>query len=591
LGRVQFQEKFMLTRAGTLLSASAVLAGIAVPAAAENACVARYLQPIVVKTRPHSGYAPVAPPPVRMARPDVRSRDQDAGKKMRRSEHIAQVPSAVTPPPVGRVAPNLALGAPHPDQPPPPDRVQNRDKFPDLKANKPNLTAEAPLSTFGADVDTASYTLISRLLREGQPVRPEAVRVEEFVNAFAYDYAAPATIEDGFRPDISIMPSPWNPGRKLVRIGIKAFDTPKEKRPRANLVFLMDTSGSMYSIDRLPLAKVSVCLLLDELRPDDTISLVTYAGGVRVALAPTRAADKDKLLAALDDLQSGGSTAGASGIDLAYAQARAGFVPGGVNRVILMTDGDFNVGISDPAALKHFIAGKRASGVTLTVLGYGMGNYQDTTMQTLAEAGNGQAAYVGSLADAKKVMSRGIGAALFTVAGDTKFQVEFNPATVKEWRLVGYESRALDKTDFNNDRVDSGDVQAGQSVTVLYEIVPAGQPGDAPTLRYQAKPPAPAAASGEYAFLRIRFKLPGTTQSRLIELPIGPGFEVDTLAQAPESARFAVAVAWIAQILRQDPAVEARDRARALELAHSAIGTDKDGDRLEFVAMMKKAGI
>jgi Ca-activated chloride channel family protein len=441
-------------------------------------------------------------------------------------------------------------------------------------------------------VDTASYTILARHVREGRPVPSDAVRVEELINSFDYGYPVPDTLEGGFRPDIELAPSPWSEGRKLLRIGIKAFEVARDKRPKANLVVLLDVSGSMMSLDRLPLAKTSVCLLLDELRPDDTVALVTYAGATRVALGPTPAGEKAKILEVLDGLEAGGSTAGASGIDLAYAQANQALVTGGINRVLLATDGDFNVGISDPRRLKDLVERQRKSGITLTVLGFGLGNHKDTTMQTLAEAGNGQAAYIGTVADARRTMTRGIGGNLFTVATDTKFQVEFNPARVGEWRLVGYESRQLDRTDFDNDRVDAGDVGAGQSVTVLYELVPAGTKGDVPPLRYgddKGREPVATARGDEYAFLRIRYKPASSEASRLIEVPIDSSREVSDLARASEATRFAVAVAWVGQILKRETAIDESGYPKALDLAKAAVGADPSGDRIEFLDFARKA--
>ncbi|MCP4979369.1 MAG: VWA domain-containing protein, partial [Gammaproteobacteria bacterium] len=342
---------------------------------------------------------------------------------------------------------------------------QGRDKFTEITPNPTKLVREDPVSTFSVDVDTASYAFVRSSLNRGVLPQKNAVRIEELINYFDYAYKAPENRTEPFSTNVSIMPTPWNAQTKLMRIGIKGYDLPKTRSPHANLVFLIDTSGSMNSPDKLPLLRNSFKLLLASLKPDDTVAIVTYAGSAGTALEPTRVADKNKILSALDRLNSRGSTAGAEGIRRAYQLAEQQMDKNGVNRVILATDGDFNVGITNPEELKNFVERKRKSGVTLSVLGFGHGNYNDQLMQALAQNGNGNAAYIDTLSEARKVLVEQAGATLFTIAKDVKLQVEFNPAMVSEYRLIGYETRQLKREDFNNDKIDAGDIGAGHSVT------------------------------------------------------------------------------------------------------------------------------
>jgi len=410
------------------------------------------------------------------------------------------------------------------------------------------------------------------------------------INYFPYNYAVPETREEPFRPAVAVYDSPWKKGGKLIHIGIKGYDVAPAEKPRANLVFLVDVSGSMNSPDKLPLLRNSLKMLLDTLNAEDTVAIVTYAGRAGVALEPTPAKDREKIVAALEGLESGGSTAGAEGIRTAYQLAEAHKVEGGVNRVLLATDGDFNVGISSQDELKSFIEREREGGVTLSIHGFGQGNYNDALMQTLAQNGNGNAAYIDTLSEARKVLVQESSSTLFTIAKDVKLQVEFNPAVVKEYRLVGYETRRLAREDFNNDKVDAGDIGAGHAVTAIYEITPVGT-GAAlnDDLRYaDAKSAAPEAKGGEYAFLKIRYKLPNEDKSRLITRPVTHADDVE-LAKADDDTRFSTAVAGFAEMLKGGRYTGGYGYDDVIALAEGARGRDEFGYRNEFVNLVRLA--
>jgi Ca-activated chloride channel family protein len=466
-----------------------------------------------------------------------------------------------------------------------------RDKFPDAKPNPVKLVSEEPVSTFSADVDTSSYAVVRKFLNDGALPPADAVRIEEMVNYFDYAYPLPEARSAPFRPTVAVYQTPWNPDTQVVHIGIKGFDIQRTERPTANLVFLLDVSGSMDEPNKLPLVKKAMRMLVNELDANDRVSIVVYAGAAGTVLEPTPGTEKGKILAAIDDLTPGGSTAGAEGIRQAYQLARSSFVKNGVNRVILATDGDFNVGITDPNQLEDFVARERESGVTLTCLGFGTGNYNDALMQKLAQKGNGNAAFIDTLNEARKVLVEQIGGTLFTIAKDVKFQIEFNPARVSEYRLIGYETRLLNREDFNNDKVDAGDIGAGHTVTALYEIVPTGSNGHLmDPLRYQSKAPSvPASSTGEIAFLRMRYKLPAETQSRLIERPVTDRDKIDDVHRASGDLRFAAAVAGFGQLLRNDPYMKQFGFADVAELAGGAKGPDAFGYRSEFLQLVKLA--
>ncbi|QDX26976.1 VWA domain-containing protein [Sphingomonas suaedae] len=512
------------------------------------------------------------------------------------AEDIGTLPgarvAAPTPPPALAVqaltrAPGLAY-APDPRQVP---QYQDfgRDTFTAVAQNPFKVVREEPVSTFSIDVDTASYSFVRASLTRNVLPQPAAVRVEEMINYFPYNYAAPRSADQPFSTNVAVMPSPWTAGRKVVRIGIRGYDVAPATRPRANLVFLIDTSGSMNAPNKLPLVKQSLAMLLEQLDGKDRVAIVTYAGSAGTALEPTPASQKDRILAALDRLGARGGTAGAEGIRQAYALAQQNLDPRGVNRVILATDGDFNVGITNPNELKGFVEREREKGVFLSVLGFGMGNYNDALMQTLAQNGNGAAAYIDTVAEARKTLVDEASSTLFPIAKDVKIQVEFNPAAVAEYRLIGYETRMLAREDFDNDRVDAGEVGSGQTVTALYEIVPVGGPRANGDLRYARPAPQTPARAQEYGFVKIRYKLPKEAKSRLISTPIGRTAEFARLEDAPQEARFAVGVAAFAELLRGGKYSGAASYDDVLRIAAGARGQDPFGYRAEFVQMVRQA--
>jgi Ca-activated chloride channel family protein len=472
----------------------------------------------------------------------------------------------------------------------PPYHDEGRDKFTNFAENSFKIVREAPVSTFSIDVDTASYSWVRASLNQNVLPQPAAVRTEEMVNYFHYDYAPPKTTAQPFSTNVAVFPSPFVQGRKLVRIGIKGFEVRRAERPRANLVFLVDTSGSMNSPERLPLVQKSLAMLLDELEPRDTVAIVTYAGSAGTALEPTTVANKRKILDVIERLGAGGSTAGAEGIRQAYRLAEANYDAKGVNRVILATDGDFNVGITDQGELKGYIERERGKGVFLSVLGFGMGNYNDALMQALAQNGNGTAAYIDTVAEARKTLVEEAGSTLFTIAKDVKIQVEFNPNAVAEYRLIGYETRALNRDDFDNDKVDAGDVGSGQTVTALYEVVPVGGPRTMGGMRYATPQPiASAAARNELGFVKIRYKLPKSDTSRLISTPINAGVQFASFEAAPRDARFATAVAGFAELLRGGRYTGTLSYDDVVRIANAARGPDEYGYRSEFVRLVRAA--
>lgn len=460
------------------------------------------------------------------------------------------------------------------------------EAFPETAPNPLRITTDAPVSTFSIDVDTASYALVRQSLMSGSLPPRDAVRIEEMVNYFPYDYPAPDAGGAPFRPTISTMATPWNAETQLVHIALQGQLPTLEERPPLNLVLLIDTSGSMTDANKLPLLKQSLRLMLPMLRPTDQIAIVTYAGSAGQVLAPTPAREQATILAALERLDAGGTTAGQAGLQQAYGIAAGMGRDGDVTRVLLATDGDFNVGLSDPQALEDYIATKRESGTYLSVLGFGRGNLDDATMQALAQNGNGTAAYIDTLSEARKVLVDQLSGALFPIANDVKIQVEFNPATVAEYRLLGYETRALRREDFNNDRVDAGEIGAGHSVTALYEITPAGSPAVlSDPLRYGASAPASRNHADELGFLRLRYKAPGATDSTLIEAPIPAKGTM-----AGDEARFGAAIAGFGQLLRAEHEhLGGWSYAQAADLAQSARGTDPFGYRAEAITLMRLA--
>ena len=462
-------------------------------------------------------------------------------------------------------------------------RSEPREQYENLPDNPVHRVAETPVSTFSVDVDTGSYANVRRFLNQGSLPPEGAVRLEEMVNYFPYSYALP-TDGSPFGVTTEVAATPWNPHTQLLRIGIKASDRAVAQLAPANLVFLVDVSGSMDRREGLPLVKSTLKLLVDQLREQDRVSLVVYAGESRVVLKPTSGRDKVKIRNAIDQLTAGGSTAGASGIELAYQMAREAFIDKGINRILLATDGDFNVGISDFDSLKQMAVEQRKSGVSITTLGFGVDNYNEHLMEQLADAGDGNYAYIDNLREAHKVLVDQLSSTLAVVARDVKLQVEFNPARVSEYRLLGYENRALKREDFNNDKVDAGEIGAGHTVTALYEIVPKGEKGWLEPLRYAAAPVA-GDTSAELAMLRVRYKPAAGGDSQLIERPIS-----HESTNASDDLRFAAAVAAFAQQLKGDGrytgSMSLQDTAA---LARSARGNDPFGLRNEFVQLVELA--
>ena len=463
------------------------------------------------------------------------------------------------------------------------DPLQEMEQFANGQPNTLKIVSEEPVSTFSIDVDTASYSFVRSSIMHDRLPRADAVRVEEMINYFSYDYSNAEGENGPFSTSVAVLKTPWNQHTKLVRIGIQGETVPAEDRPDLDLVFLIDTSGSMRAPDKLPLLKQSLQLLLAQLKPTDRVSIVTYAGSSGVALEPTPASDRATILTQLDALYSGGGTAGHEGLQTAYWQAEKMRGPGRVGRVILATDGDFNVGISDEEELKRYVEDKKNNGIYLSVLGFGQEYYNDGIMQALAQNGNGIAAHIDTTAEAMKVLVDQLSGTLVPIANDVKIQVEFNPTKVAEYRLIGYETRALAREDFNNDKVDAGEIGSGHTVTALYEITPVGslaQKSD--KLRYQSN--ADTKNSAELGFLKLRYKSPGESESQLIETPI-----IDGRAENSGDAKFAAAIAGFGQLLRGDTKyLGSWFYPDAIALAHSATGADQYGYRAEAVQLMKK---
>jgi len=463
----------------------------------------------------------------------------------------------------------------------------NTERYAHVDENPVRLAAEHPVSTFSIDVDTGAYANVRRFLNSGRLPPEDSVRVEEMVNYFDYAYLPPANREQPFRVATELGAAPWNPEALLLRIGIKGFEVPAEARPAANLVFLIDVSGSMQTPDKLPLLKNAFRLLTDQLTARDRVSMVVYAGSSGVVLETTPGDRKQTILDAIERLEAGGSTNGAEGISRAYQLAHAAFMKGGINRVVLATDGDFNVGIVNFEQLVDMAERERTSGVALTTLGFGTGNYNDQLLERLADAGNGNYAYVDTLAEARKVLVTELSSTLFTIAKDVKIQVEFNPAAVLEYRLIGYENRALAREDFSNDKVDAGEIGAGHRITALYEVVPAGGKGRIEALRYGAAP-VPPGKGAELAHLRLRYKQPDSDHSQLLEYPILKSSQVSADRYSTDY-RFAASVAAFGQLLRGGKYLGDFGYDDVETLAQGALAEDKEGYRREFLSLVKRA--
>lgn len=472
-----------------------------------------------------------------------------------------------------------------------PSEPLNRENYAHYDDNPVKRVSEFPVSTFSIDVDTGSYANVRRFLKACNLPVQDAVRAEELINYFSYDYSPPRDSNTPFSLVREIAPAPWNPDTYLLHIGIQGYEVASEQLPAANLVFLVDISGSMQSPDKLGLLKSSLKLLANHLDANDRVSLVVYAGGTGVVLEPTAGDQKGRIIAALDQLAAGGRTNGAAGIKLAYAMAEQGFIRDGINRVLLATDGDFNVGTTGIEQLQDLIEEKRRSGIALSTLGFGTGNYNDHLMEKLADTGNGNYAYIDTLGEAQKVLVDEMTSTLMTIAKDVKIQIEFNPAVVAEYRLIGYENRQLQREDFNNDRIDAGDIGAGHSVTALYEIaLQDGKGMRIDPLRYQdAETVTPAANSSEIAFLRLRYKQPQSDSSELLEWPVRKQEIVTDPGKTSDAFRFSAAVAAFAQQLRGGGYLEQFDYDAILALAGSARAADPFGYRGEFLTLVNLA--
>ncbi|MDJ0717494.1 MAG: VWA domain-containing protein [Prochloraceae cyanobacterium] len=475
------------------------------------------------------------------------------------------------------------------------ERAENRpqpntEQYDRIYDNTFKLTSQNPLSTFSIDVDTASYSNVRRFLSYGQLPPQDAVRIEELINYFHYDYPQPQG-DKPFSINTEISESPWNKNHQLVRIGLQGKKMATENLPASNLVFLIDVSGSMNQTNKLPLLKSSMRLLVSELSAKDRVAIVVYAGAAGVVLPPTPGNEKRKILEAIDNLGAGGYTAGSEGIKLAYEVAKNNFIESGNNRVILATDGDFNVGVSSDAELVRLIEEKREEDVFITVLGFGIGNLKDAKMEKLANKGNGNYAYIDNIREARKVLVKEIGATLFTIAKDVKIQVEFNPAKVKSYRLIGYVNRQLSERDFKDDTKDAGELGAGHSVTALYEIIPVGVNSDddrPESLRYQQKQVKDTAYnSDELMLVKLRYKQPDANNSELITQPIMD--KKLSLEMASNDFRFAAAVAAFGMVLRDSKYKGNANLDLVLNLAQNSQGADLDGYRADFIELVKTA--
>ncbi|MBU0552012.1 von Willebrand factor type A domain-containing protein [Myxococcota bacterium] len=549
--------------------------------------------------------APVAAEPAkRDAKPRVaerrsRKESRSAPKMMRASGGIGRgyALGAAAPSPSVRMAAPMAMAPP----PPPPGAYMiangdapspeaNREGYDAIKENDFRATSKEPLSTFSIDVDTAAYANVRRFLNQSRLPPAGAVRIEELINYFNYEYPGPES--EPFSINTEISTAPWDPRHRLVHIGLQGKKVNIQALPPSNMVFLIDVSGSMFSANKLPLLQAGFKLLVQNMRPVDRVAIVVYAGAAGMVLPSTPGKERQKIIDALDGLRAGGSTAGGAGIKLAYKVAQENFIKGGNNRIILATDGDFNVGQSSDDELIKLIEKKRKSGVFLTILGFGMGNYQDAKMQKLADKGNGNHAYIDSILEAKKVLVSEMGGTLFTIAKDVKIQVEFNPTKVKGYRLVGYENRVMANQDFNDDKKDAGELGAGHTVTALYEIIPAGSDEAVPgvdALKYQKTQLSDAAGSNELMTIKLRYKAPDGDTSKLITHPL---LDSDVaLAGTSDNYRFSAAVAMFGMILRDSKHKGQSTWEQVESLATGAKGKDSEGYRAEFIQLTKKAAL
>lgn len=461
--------------------------------------------------------------------------------------------------------------------------LANGERYEGKEVSPIHRVSAEPVSTFAVDVDTGAYANVRRMLRGGQSVPTAAVRTEEMINYFRYDYPLPTTRDAPFSVTTDVSTTPWNPDTRLLRIGLRGYDVASAQRPPANLVFMVDVSGSMQDPDKLPLVKQALSILADSLRPQDSVSIITYAGWVDTLVEDSH--DPAEIKAALSGLDAEGSTAGGAALSLAYDLARAHRIVGGINRIVMATDGDFNVGVSDQDGLEDMVRRNREDGITLTTLGFGQGNTNDAMMEAVADLGNGNYAYIDSAMEARKVLDEELSSTLFTIAKDVKVQVEFNPAEIDQYRLIGYENRALREEDFADDHVDAGEIGAGHQVTAIYEVVPVGHPGWIVPRKYAAAQAEAPRVAGEIATVRLRYKLPDGGSSRLIERPI-PVLDLQQPRAPHGDMAFAVAVAAFGQKLRGDTRLGDYDYAEVARLA----GPQTDYWRQEFVELVRLAG-
>ncbi len=520
--------------------------------------------------------------------------DSEAGSPVQviTRDNIANAPAPLayrapqSPPPLLRmqakaISGNIA-GYAQPQEP-----EQNTEKYKNFSDNPIQLAAENPVSTFSIDVDTGSYSNVRRMLNNGTRPPADSVRAEEIINYFDFGYAAPNSRKQPFSVNTEIAAAPWNSKHQLMLVGIKGYEVARSQIPAANIVFLIDTSGSMSSEDKLPLLISSFKEMVNKLRPQDRVSIVVYAGSAGLVLPATSGADKDTILQALDKLQAGGSTNGGQGIELAYKIAKDNFIDNGVNRVILATDGDFNVGIYDTEMLKTLVADQRKSGIALTTLGFGQGNYNDQMAEQLADVGNGNHAYIDNLNEGRKVLVEEMSSTMMTIAQDVKIQVEFNPAVVAEYRLIGYENRKLNREDFNNDKIDAGEIGAGHDVTAIYEITLVGSGGESVSpLRYGKTAPVAAGKSDEIALLRLRYKQPGNELSQLIEKPM---LRSGISAKPSDRMKLAASLAAYADLLRGGKNSGQFKWNDVRQLAASVSLPDSWGYRAEFIGLIDQA--
>ena len=544
-----------------------------------------------------SGSKSAATPPVKPGE----AKTQDEAKPVQVSKPVIPAPAPAMAKPnmvmvreksgLRRTTGRVMIGAAAPAMmpPPPPMPPVDREKYQEIDPNPVKRAAEHPVSTFSIDVDTGSYSNVRRFLTDGVMPRKDAVRVEEMINYFSYDYPVPEDKTAPFALSAEAAPCPWNSKTVLLRLGLKGYQIKTDQRPSVNLVFLLDVSGSMNSRDKLPLLKKAFKLLVEQLGSKDRVSIVVYASASGVVLEPTPGNEKAKIMAALNKLRAGGSTAGGQGIQQAYAMARQSFIKDGANRVLLATDGDFNVGVTSTRLLLEMVERERKSGVALSTLGFGRGNYNEKMMERLADAGNGNYSYIDSLTEANKVLVQQLSANLITIAQDVKIQVEFNPAVVAEYRLIGYENRLLKREDFSNDKVDAGDIGAGHTVTALYELALVGGEGlKMEPLRYGDKS-APQGTKNELGFLKMRYKLPGQAKSKLMQEPLLTSLQKAELKDASDDFRWAAAVAGFGQLLRGGKYLEDFGYPEVLGLAQDARGKDEFGLRGGFITLVHLA--